>query len=318
MKRRDVLKAIGVLPVASVLGACRDDHSEPAPPKANGRAHTLQILLEGAFAVVLRKDIHRLTALVPKPDPKDVELAHYFYFNDPENPKDSAKQNPKGYHFELGDQGLRKYPKAELDPYVNPGFNDFAAETEKWRLPESLVTINLPLPRSINFTGRPLRVKFGPNALKPAGLMPTNHILEYGVDDADKIGMKCSDGEGNCAKSPFCPPGVIRFYFGVRPVKNGPEERQKHAVAFFNFMLERVFPDLRQKYGIAEIEFSDDAAQPPYSTRPTTFDKAEASPTLVPAVWRPDTQRARVLRVASMVDCQSGGFLGSTNTGPTS
>src|SRR5690242_8631281 len=89
MKRRDVLKAIGVLPVASVLGACRD-HSEPEPPKANGKAHTLQILLEGAFAVVLRKDIHRLTAIVPKPDPKDAELAHYFYFNDPENPKDPA------------------------------------------------------------------------------------------------------------------------------------------------------------------------------------------------------------------------------------
>ncbi len=317
MRRRDILKAIGVMPIASVLGSCREDHSEPSPPKGNGNAHTLQILLEGAFAVVLRRDIHRLTAFVPKPDPKDDVLAHYFYFNDPENPKDPSRQDPKGYHFELGEEGLRKYEKTEPDVYVNPGFNDFAAEPEKWRLPESLVTINLPLPRSINFTGRPLRVKFVPNALKATGLMPTNHILEYGINDGDKVGMKCVDGDGNCAKSPFCPPGVIRYYFGVRPIKNDPKDRQKHAVAFFNFMLERAFPDLRQKYGVAEIEFSDDAGQPPpYSTRPTSFNKTEESPLLVPAVLDPASPNARLLRVASMVDCQSGGFLGSTHTPP--
>lgn len=317
MKRREVLKGLGVLPIAGVFGGCRDGHSEPAPPKASGKVHTLQVLLEGAFAVVLRKDIHRLTAFVPKPDPKSTDLAHYFYFNDPENRKDPAKQDPKGYQFELGEEGLRKYPKADPDPYINPGFNDFVAATEKWKLPESLVTINLPLPRSINFTGRPLRVKFGPNALKPAGMMPTNHILEYGVDDEDKIGMKCNDPEGHCAKSPFCPPGVMRFYFAVRPIMDDSGERQKHAVAFFNFMLERAFPDLRQKYGLAEIERAEDEPRPPYSTRPTDFNDMEASPALVPAVLRSAGPVPRVLRVASMVDCQSGGFTVTTSTAPT-
>jgi hypothetical protein len=317
MKRRDVLKAIGVLPIASALGACRDEHAESVPPKTGGKVHTLQVLLEGAFAVVLRKDIHRLTAFVPKPDPKSTDLAHYFYFNDPENRKDPAKQEPKGYQFELGEEGLRKYPKADPDTYINPGFNDFVAATEKWRLPESLVTINLPLPRSINFTGRPLKVKFGPNALKPTGLMPTNHILEYGVDDESKIGMKCNDREGQCTKSPFCPPGVMRFYFAIRPKMDGSTERQKHAVDFFNFMLERAFPELRQKYGLVEIEHAEDERQPPYSTRPTDFDHAEPSPALLRTVLSSAGPQPRLLRVASMVDCQSGGFLVNTNTPPT-
>ena len=318
MKRRDVLKALGVLPIAGALGSCHEDHSEAAaPPKTGGKAHTLQIMLEGAFAVVLRKDIHRLTAFVPKPDPKSAELGHYFYFNDPENRKDPAKTDPKGYQFELGDEGLRRYPRADVESYINPGFNDFVAETEKWRLPESLVTINLPLPRSINFTGRPLKVRFAPGALKPAGLMPTNHILEYGIEDDSKIRMKCDDREGHCATSPFCPPGFMRFYFAVSPIRNDPQDRQKHAVAFFNFLLERAFPDLRQKYALADIEPADDAPQPPYPSRPTAFNGALESPALLPAVLRSSDTRPRVLRVASMVDCQSGGFLVNTHTAPT-
>jgi hypothetical protein len=107
MKRRDVLKALGVLPIAGAFGGCRDGQSETtASPKSGSRVHTLQVLLEGAFAVVLRRDIHRLTAFVPKPDPKAKDLAHYFYFNDPENRKDPAQGDPKGYHFELGEEGL--------------------------------------------------------------------------------------------------------------------------------------------------------------------------------------------------------------------
>jgi hypothetical protein len=318
MKRRDVLKALSVLPIAGMLGSCHEDQSEAAaPPKTGGKVHTVQILLEGAFAVVLRKDIHRLTAFVPKPDPKSADLGHYFYFNDPENRKDPAQTHPKGYHFELGEEGLRRYPSTNLETYVNPGFSDFVGETEKWRLPESLVTINLPLPRSINFTGRPLRVKFAAGALKPAGLMPTNHILEYGVEDETKIRMKCDDPEGHCATSPFCPPGIMRFYFAVRPIKDGPQERQKHAVDFFNFLLERAFPELRQKYALAEIEPADDAPQQPYPTRPTAFSGALETPVPLPAVLRSSDPKPRVLRVASMVDCQIGGFLVNTHTPPT-
>jgi hypothetical protein len=317
MKRRDLLKALGVLPVASTLSGWANGQSESTQrPKTGGKVHTLQILLEGAFAVVLQRDIGRITAFVPRPDPKSAELAHYFYFNDPENRKDLGKQHPNGYHFELGEEGLRRYPKTDPDPYINPGFNDFVAETQKWTVPESIVTIRLPFPRSINFTGRPLEVRFGPKALKPRGMMPTNHILEYGVGEEHKIFMKCDDKEGHCATSPFCPPGVMRFYFGVRPIMNEPDDRQKHAVAFFNFLLERSFPELRQKYELAEIERADDDRQPPYSARPTRLVQEELTDLAVPAVLTSRDPKPQLLRVASMVDCQTGGILVNTRTAP--
>ena len=316
MKRRDLLKALGVLPVASTLGGWTSIQPESMQHrKTSGSVHTLQILLEGAFAVVLQRDIQHITAFVPKPDPKATELAHYFYFNDPANRKDPAKQYPNGYHFELEKEGLRSYPKTDPDPYINPGFNDFVAETQKWKIPESLVTIKLPFPRSINFTGRPLHVEFGPKALKRRGLMPTNHILEYGVEDGDAVRMKCDDPEHHCAPSPFCPPGVMRFYFGVRPIMNEPDERQKHAVAFFNFMLERAFPDLRQKYGLEKIERAEDDDRHAYTSRPTHFSQEPAGLS-VPAVLTSRDPKPKLLRVASMVDCQSGGILVNTHTPP--
>ncbi|HZS26407.1 MAG TPA: hypothetical protein VFB76_04195 [Candidatus Angelobacter sp.] len=318
MKRRDLLKAFSVLPIAAALSECRESQYKATPPPKHGgeAVHTLQILLEGTFAVVLRQDINRLTAFVPRPDPKAADLAHYFYFNDPEHNTEPRKADSKGYHFELGAEGLRKYPNAKLPPYINPDFNDFVAETQKWRLLDSLVTINLPIPRSINFMGRPLHVEFGPNALKHTGLMPTNHILEYGVEDVGKIGMKCDDPEGHCANLPFCSPGIARFYFGVRPVMNGLQERQKHAVAFFNFMLERAFPELRQKYELKYIERADDTPESSRGAYPTAFNKVKQSPVLVPEILDSASPRPRLVRVASMVDCQAGGILVKTNKAP--
>jgi hypothetical protein len=318
MKRRDLLKALGALPVASAIGGWASVQSESTQhPKTSGNVHTLQILLEGAFAVVLRRDIQRITAFVPKPDPKDAELAHYFYFNDPQNRKDPAKQYPKGYHFELGKEGLRSYPRTDLDPYINPGFNDFVADAKNWKVPESLVTIELPFPRSINFTGRPLHVEFVPKALKRRGMMPTNHILEYGVEDGQAIHMQCDDPEHHCAASPFCPAGVMRFYFGVRPIMNEPDDRQKHAVKFFNFLLERSFPELRQKYGIQHIERAEEDRRHDSSTRPTHLLQEESEGLAVPAVLTSHDPNPQLLRVASMVDCQSGGILVNARTPPS-
>jgi hypothetical protein len=101
---------------------------------------------------------------------------------------------------------------------------------------------------------------------------------------------------------------------------NEPRDRQKHAVAFFNFLLERAFPDLRQRYGLEEIDLSEDVpesqGQPPYSSRPTNFSSVEISQMAVPAVLNSDDPKPRLLRVASMVDCQSGGILVRTNMPP--
>lgn len=319
MNRRDLLKALGALPIVGTLEGCMHGHSIPTPSK-DIRIHSLQILLEGPFAVVLQKQSRRLTAFVPQPDPARKDLDHNFYFNDPETYR-RRDEKSSGYRFELSGEGLHRYPEANQDPYINPGFNDFVAETQKWTIPPSLVVLDLPIPRSINFSGRPLNVKFGKKALKPAGMMPTNFVLEYRVDDEEKVRLKCNHSEMQCDPSPHCPPGIRRFFFGVGPTVHDPKIRELHAIAFFNFMLEKAFPELREKYELVYIEPSD-YAEPGggggYSTRPAVFRHGlEASPRVIPAVMNSTSPVARVLPVASLVDCQLGGFLVNTNTAPT-
>jgi hypothetical protein len=319
MNRRDVLKALGALPIASALGGC--GHASPAPaqgPYSKTRIHTLQVLIEGAFAVVLQKQIHRVTAFVPLPDPANKELAHHFCFNDPANPR-RTEENSKGYNFKLAGEGLHTFEGREPEPYVNPGFSDFSAETQVWHLPRSLVVLDLPFPRSINFSGRPLHVRFGKRGLKPTGLMPTNFILEYRVDDESKVQLKCEHSEMQCSPSPNCPPGILRYYFGVGPEMKDVAGRQKHAIAFFNFLLASSFPELKEKYELVEIEASDYEPEGSGGTaRPASFEgAAEGRPFMAPAVLRGGAPRARLLPVASLVDCQSGGILITTKKGPT-
>jgi hypothetical protein len=320
MNRRDILKALSALPVASALEGCMRGHSvPPTAPSTETKVHTLQILLEGAFAVVLQRQSNRLTAFVPLPDSSRKDLAHHFCFNDPARRKE-PNEKTRGFRFELSGDGLHTYysQDSHITPYINPGFNDFSAETERWILPSSLVVLDLPFPRSINFSGRPLNVRFGKKALKPTGMMPTNFILEYRVDEEEKIKLKCNQPDMDCSPSPHCPPGVRRYFFGVGPSMYDPKGRQQHAVDFFNFMLQKAFPELREKYELVSIEPSDYEEQGGGGTvRPASLMQAmEAQPVLVPSVFNSDRRKARLLPVASLVDCQVGGIIVSTRTAP--
>jgi hypothetical protein len=324
MNRRELLKALGSLPVVGILQGCtRGDSDDTRSHSKETKIHTLQILLEGAFAVVLQKQSQRLTAFVPLPDPSRKDLEHYFCFNDPEDPK-KLSEKTKEFRFELSAEGLHTYygqgdQRKNIAPYVNPGFDDFSAETDKWFLPPSLVILDLPFPRSINFSGRPLDVRFGKKALKPFGKMPTNYILEYRVDEQQKVKLKCNQGEMQCSPSPHCPPGVLRYFFGAGPINHDPKKREEHAIDFFNLViLKKAFPQLQEKYEIASIEPSD-YEEPGVSggLRPAAFKSSEGtSPAMLPAVLSAD-KAARLLPVASLVDCQIGGILVGTNTGPT-
>lgn len=323
MNRRDLLKALGSLPMVGVLQGCtRGDSDDKRSPSKETKIHTLQILLEGAFAVVLQKQSQRLTAFVPLPDSGRKDLEHYFCFNDPEAPK-KLSEKTKEFRFELSGEGLHTYyglddQRKNIDPYLNPGFDDFSAEIDKWSLPSSLVILDLPFPRSLNFSGRPLDVRFGKKALKPSGKMPTNYILEYRVDDQQKVTLKCNQDEMQCSPSPHCPPGVLRYFFGVGPINHDPKKREEHAIEFFNFViLKKAFPQLQEKYEIASIEPSD-YEEPGVSggVRPVAFKINEGTTQATrPAVLSPGNA-ARLLPVASLVDCQIGGILVRTNTGP--
>ena len=159
------------------------------------------------------------------------------------------------------------------------------------------MVLDLPFPRSINFSGRPLKVIFGEKALKHTGLMPTNFILEYRVDDASKVRLKCDSSEMHCAPSPHCPPGVLRYYFGVGPETKDPKALQMHAVKFFNFLLATVFPNLAQRYELKEIEHSD--YEMPGAgggrTYPSSLETTHDRLLLLPAVLRGDSPAPRLL-----------------------
>jgi hypothetical protein len=263
----------------------------------------VQILLEGAFAVVLHKNSpNRLIAFVPRPEEEGHGLDHDFFFNDPTSPmspRPREGQDPAGYHFQLSEAGLRNYPET----YVNPGFADFEAYTQKWHLPDRIVTIELPFPNSINFSGRPLHVEFASGRL---GSMPTNYILEYYVEDVKKVNLLCSQLGDKCPPSPNCPPNVLRYFFGVSPAKApstnkedkyAKDDEQEHAVNFFNFIIRRCFPEL-QEHLLKHIEPSEK------SRRRTS---SAFRPRLMPGVLTPDAPPAHLLEVSAALDCQSIG-----------
>jgi len=302
MRRRELLKALATVPVASALGNCLQYRPTPPTPSKE-KIHTVQILLEGAFAVVLQKNKpNRLIAFVPRSEEEDHGLDHNFYFNDPTQglPQEilrAARKEPQGMHFQLSEAGLRNYPET----YVNPGFADFEAFTQKWRLPDRVVTLELPFPNSINFSGRPLRVEFTTGR---SGHMPTNYILEYYVEEAESVTLTCPQLGGKCTPSPNCPPGVKRYFFGVEPTEH---EKPKHALAFYNFTIRRCFPDLCEHL-LAYIE-------------PSEKNKGQNSgalrPKLMPSVLSGDSPSAHLLRVSAVLDCQSIGPVVHTGAAPT-
>jgi hypothetical protein len=298
MRRREILKALATVPIASALGNCLQYRPSPTPtpkPPTDKRIHTVQILLEGAFAVVLHKNNpNRLIAFVPRAEEQGLD--HDFFFNDPTSPQPATAKAPEGYHFQFSEAGLRNYPET----YVNPGFADFEAYTQRWRLPNRIVTLELPFPNSINFSGRPLHVQFASGG---PGFMPTNYILEYYVEEANRVQLTCAQLGGKCPPSPNCPPNVLRYFFGVSPAKgqstkkdnrDDKDDEQDHAVRFFNFMIRECFPDLQEHL----LQYIEPAEKSRHRT------SSAISPRLMPGVLTPNAPAAHLLEVSATLDCQ--------------
>jgi hypothetical protein len=296
MNRRDLLKGIATLPIASTLSCAREHQKSSAQPNKS-KIHSLQILFEGPFALVLQQGkANRLTAFVPRAD--EQVLAHDFYFNDPGAAKPMLKES-SGYSFQLSGAGLQQDP----DPYVNPGLSDFFAETQKWHLADRVVTLELPFPNSINFSGKPLHVRFAEGGRE--GRMATNFVLEYYVENAEQVELMCPQLQGKCPASPNCPPGVLRYFFGVAPHQKS--DPQQHALKFFNeVLLRKFFPELEKRYSLSYIE-------PSLQHRNQGAPAGTARPT--PAVLH-SSSRPRLLTVGAVLDCDLGGIGVKTSTPP--
>lgn len=311
MNRRELLKGLGVLPIAGALG-CDGESQRPTPSR---ECHTLQITLEGAFALVLRRqqEQYRITAFSPASPtvppkgtdcPKDLFPIepHEFCFN-------GRPQGAGNYHFELSPEGLQPAPK----PIIDIGFRDFTAETERWRLANNFVTIDLPSPKTISFTGQPDVVVFAfPPSPRRTGHMPSNHVLEYQVQDPSKIKMLCRGLKSPCVPSSKSTPDVTRFSFsvGLLPEK---DTDGRHAVKFFNYLLCGFFPDLVKAYSLSHAGYG--------TTNPSGTRGSELTPTqgrILPAVMSYRTPEARLLTISEAVDCKAGGIIVFTDNAPQS
>lgn len=309
MNRRQLLKGLGILPIAGAIG-CNGESQRPRPAR---ECHTLQITLEGAFAVVLRKqqDHYRITAFSPASPtapPKGTKCpkelfpieSHQFCFNgEPQRPG----------NFELLAEGLHLAPR----PIIDIGFRDFTAETENWRLANDFVAIDLPSPKTISFYGEPDVVVFAfPSGGHRTGHMPSNHIFEYQVQDPSKITVVRREKEKKERLKPSSEstPDVTKFSFSVG-LPPGRDSDGQHAVKFFNYLLCGFFPDLVNAYSLSRADYGTSDRGKPRS------GLIEPNGRTVPAVLKYGMHEPHLLTVSQVVDCKSGGIMITTSSEPT-
>ena len=289
MHRRDVLKALATLPLATALVGC-DDKDD----KKDKHLNTLEVHLDGAFAVVIQENkANSILAFSPRPKVGDEQ--HQFYFNGYPKPEDPQKS----YHFKLSAETHDRDSKVE----ISRGLNDFSFRTGNWRVGDSLVSIELPAPDRITFSGHRSPVRFLSD--QRLAFMPTNHILEYDLKNKTVPKLECSESSLKCEASRDTYPGVTRFFFEIGPQRSlDVIQSRQHAIGFFNYILQQSFPDLAKQYQL----------DPKYARG---MEQAGSIPRAVPAVFQYDLSDPLRQNASYAVDCEYAGPLASTKTLPS-
>ena len=290
MRRRELLKALAAVPFATAVGGC-DDKDDKRRDAGGKHTSMVEVHLDGAFALVLQKNKgNSLLAFSPKPP--SGEEQHQFYLNGSIKPEAAGKP----LTFKLAPEGLEREKKP---PEINAGLTDFFFQTERWRVGNSLVTIELPRPDKITFIGHRSPVTFKSDGRQ--AWLPTNHVLKYELHGA-AAKLECSDANVKCTPSPDSYPGVTRFFFEIGPARTLDfAQSLAHGVRFFNYILQQSFPDLVQKYSLQESR---------------TGARATGAPQLLPAAFEYDLQSARLRHASYITDCEYAGPLVGTSTPP--
>jgi hypothetical protein len=290
MHRRDLLKALATVPLATALGGCK-------PEKPNKEeSHILEVHLDGAFAVVIQENKAN-SILAFSPRPKTGDEPHQFYFNGYPKPEDPQKS----YHFKLSAETRERERDSKIE--ISRGLNDFSFKTENWRVGDSLLSIELPAPDRITFSGHRSPVRFLSD--HRLAFMPTNHILEYDLKNKNLPKLECSESSLKCESSPDSFPGVTRFFFEIGP-KHSLDviQSREHAIGFFNYILQQSFPDLAEKYQL----------DPKYARG---MEYPEGTPRVVPTVFQYDFSHPLRQNASYAVDCEFAGPQVSTKTLPS-
>lgn len=272
MYRRDVLKALAALPFTFALS---DSQGKTASRRHFG---TIEINLEGAFALVVQENKgNSVLAFSPRP-PKNSEQ-HELYFNNTKLP-----ESGKGTSFKLSLEKSRRV----LNPDINPGLKDFLFKTENWHVGDSMAVLEFPAPDRISFAGHRTKVEFK-NDHRTA-FMAANHILEYDLKEPIKPTLECSESSVKCGPSEDAYDRVTRYFFEVGPKHSlNREEARAHAIAFFNFILEQSFPDLAKRELLS------------------TPGEKRSSSMLMPAIVQPEAQNSLLKDASFTVECEFSG-----------
>jgi hypothetical protein len=290
MHRRDLLKALATVPLATALAGCKRERDKDN----ESHRHLLEVHLDGAFALVIQENKAN-SILAFSPRPKMGDEPHQFYFNGYAKAEDLQKSR----HFQLSAE-IRDH---DSKPEISPGLRDFSFRTENWRVGDSLVTIELPAPRRITFSGHRSPVRFLSD--HKLAFMPTNHILEYDLKDDALPKLECADSSLKCEPSPDSFPGVTRFFFEIGPKRSlDVIQSREHAIGFFNYILQQSFPDLAEKYQL----------DPKYARG---MQYQEGTPGVVPTAFQYDFSYPLRHNASYAVDCEFAGPLASTKTLPS-
>lgn len=289
MHRRDVLKALAALPLATTLVGCERGENKEDKEHLN----MLEVHLDGAFAVVIQENKSN-SILAFSPRPKKGDEPHQFYFNGHSKSEDAQKT----YNFKLAAETRERDSKVA----ISPGLNDFSFKTQRWRVGDSLVSIELPAPDRITFSGHRSPVRFLADGRR--AFMPTNHILEYDLKDAKVPRLECSESSLKCEPSHDSFPGVTRFFFEIGPKRSlDLAQSRAHAISFFNYILQQSFLDLAEKYQL----------DPGY-VRGQEY--GEIAPKETSAIYRYGSHDPLLQDASYAVDCEYAGPLAKTNTSP--
>lgn len=282
--RRDLLKFTLTLPLARALAKQQRMQAKSCPPV---NFALLKILLAGPFAIILNK--------VPQSDPPIISTVtaftpmdpnHVFLFNGTAPPPLPPGKPTPNYQFKLPQDGL--FPNTF--PSIDHGCDDFNSESTFSDSPNHFVSIDLPCPEQITFTGRSADVKFADGHV---GHMPLNHVLYYRVMQPNTSGITMLNNEFS---DPCLAQSADTFSFEVGlpiPILPGVDPKV-HARDFFNGKLLPDFPDIKDSEKLGTIQVLS-----------TSMRKITARPTS-------GSQLGQVSATATAVECTGGGIIITT------
>ena len=226
MNRRDFVRIVaGAAAAAPFAGYAREAPFQGPTPG------TLQIYLEGPFAVVLKKDsigqIQEVTAYAPV-EKEDTPREHEFHLH-------GKHDKNKEYTLTLAKDGLLTSSSIGS---VSTQFNLFMGKAFGPPKLKSFITINLPpAPEQIIFFSSTPATQEGVANDVP---MPLDHVLVYNVQNINQVIMTCD-------KLPTSFPDKIgpnsgQFHIQVGLPRGGDPDGSK-AVQFFNDRLLGAFPN---------------------------------------------------------------------------